>query len=60
MVINEVWGTLIKMKLPLVEKLCLLKENMKPLTKHHHPKRHHCAHTIRKLDTLNLDSTLGS
>ena len=59
MAINEVWGALIKMKLPLMEKLCLSKVKMKPLIEHHLVKIHHYAHTTRKLKTLNSYARLG-
>ena len=53
------WGTLTKMKLIVVEKLCLSKVRIIPLTKYNLLKKHHYVHTIRKLDILNLDTTLG-
>ena len=56
---KKVWGALINMKLPLVEKMCLTKVQMIPLTKQNLLKRHHYVHTIRKQDTFNLNATLG-
>ena len=53
------WGTLTKMKLPVIEKLCLSKVRIIPLTKYNLLKKHHYVHTIRKLNILNLDTTLG-
>ena len=47
------------MKLPLMEKMCLTKVKMIPLTKQNLLKRHHYVHTIRKQDTFNLNATLG-
>ena len=58
--IKEVWGTLTKMKIPLVEKSYLSKVKMKPLSKQYFLKSHYYAYTVRKLDTLSLDATLGS